>query len=144
MPYDKSLQIKAQKLYESGKTHKEIAQTIGTVSPYTVKYWSNKGKWEKGKLVPKITAKEEEGILETAKAVGLTKKRVIQKILEFQEATQEVGKGKNKKLKPIYYTQTEGNRQAIEILGLKKEHLNLNIEASNTFSDLLERAAGWK
>ena len=85
MAYPAIVKAKAQKLYESDTSHRDIAKKL-KVSPEAVMSWITKGKWQKGILTAQIQQKEEESILAIAEKIGATKEFIIKKAYELANA----------------------------------------------------------
>lgn len=138
--YNAETKSKAIALYEAGNSTRAIAEKTG-VSHRTIAEWLKNE--EKGKLATEIQQKEKEGLLALAADIGLTEKRTLQKIVEFQDATriiwvkdkpddvnpEETEELDNRHPKngtysmevPDYNVQLKGNQQAIEVLKMKEQ-----------------------
>jgi len=125
---------KARKLYEAGMPLREIAKQVG-VSYQTIWSYKMKEDWLKNKLRSKLDQKTEESFLKMAEKLGLTKASVVEKIVELQGASDAEGA-------PEHRVQAEGNKQAIEVLGLKKETLDLNASGVGEYQQMIERERG--
>jgi len=85
MAYPAKIKAKAQKLYESGMSQRDIAAEL-TIHWRTVQEWVEKGEWIKCQIVDKMLQKEEEGILALAKEIGLDQRLVLETAKELLEA----------------------------------------------------------
>lgn len=124
----------ARIMYEQGFNAREIHEHL-KIPQSTISSWINKKGWKRGNLAEITYEMEKKTSIELAAACGLTKERVFKKIIEFQDAKMIVD---GKKI-PDIRTQIEGNKQAIDVLGLKRENLDVDINNLNDYQSLVDR-----
>ena len=130
----------AKGMHEAGSSLRQISDKL-KVSTQTLMVWKKEYEWEpKGSFIIKATQKaqrkEIETILDIATRRGLTTEKVIDKVLEFQDAMKPVNvkdkKGESEEESeytmeyPDYPTQIKGNAQAMEVLQMNQQ-ANLEI-----------------
>jgi len=134
MAADAKTLAKAKKQYELGKSLRDIGKDFG-VSYQAVFQWAEKGNWVKNALLTKIEQQEEKNVIALAAKVGVTHRRVLEKISEFLEAQKVVrvkdnpdegGEPKDYTIEvPDWPTQIKGNEQAISVLKMAEKDNNL-------------------